>query len=162
MNPTVTCVVKWNQNDYLLGNPHRLLCLEYELLRTWVVLVLAIKNSTLRTVPSVPPHTNSELLNTHFGIDHCQLLLAVHTPFQTNHTQASVHAHAQVERIMYLQQKADSFTQAWRWVNFQCVVVHLYVKFCHKSEYQRPFVGRHRHSESFGNTYVLLYTKIFQ
>jgi len=33
----------WNQNDYLLGNPHRLLHSEYELLRTWVVLVLAIK-----------------------------------------------------------------------------------------------------------------------
>ena len=48
MNPTVKCVFKLKSKRLFarkVGNPHRLLRLEYELLRTWVVLVLAIKTA---------------------------------------------------------------------------------------------------------------------
>ena len=46
----------------MLRNPHRLLCSEYELLRTWVVLVLAIKQHSVHcSICSTMAVTSSSL-----------------------------------------------------------------------------------------------------
>ena len=45
MNPAVECVFNLKSQRLFARNPHRLLHSEYELMRTWVALVLAIKTA---------------------------------------------------------------------------------------------------------------------